>query len=130
MAYQIFQLPFHHFEGANLLVDLAEPFPPDCDDLLHLGRLATQRAWHSFERPVKIQKLPDFDQGEANFVVTADEEYALQITPLIIAISGCGSRRSWQQLLPFIKPNRLNVHAGRASQLSNLHSEIIHPMLG
>jgi hypothetical protein len=24
----------------------------------------------------------------------------------------------------------LNVHAGRASQLSNLHSEIIHPILG
>ena len=130
MAYQIFQLPFHRFEDADLLVDLAEPFPPDCDDLLHLGRLAIQRARHRFERPVKIKKLPDFGQGEANFVVAADEEYPVQITLLIIAISGSGSRRGWQQLLSFIKPNRLNVHAGRASQLSNLHSEIIHPMLG
>ena len=130
MAHQIFQLPFHRFKDADLLVDLAEPFPPDCDDLLHLRRLAAQRARHGFERPVKIKKLPDFGQGEANLVVATDEEDAVQITLLIIAISGGGSRRGWQQLLSFIKPNCLNVHASRASQLSNLHSEIIHPMLG
>jgi hypothetical protein len=74
MAYQKFKLPFHRLKHADLLIHLAKPFAAECDDRLHLGRLATPWSRQGLERAMKIKKLPDFGQGEADFVVTADEQ--------------------------------------------------------
>ena len=130
MAYQEFKLPFHQLKRADLLVHLAEPFAAECNDLLHLGRLAPPWSRHALERAVKIKKLPDFGQGEADFVVAADEKHPVQVPRAVVPISGGCPRWRWQQPLPFIKPNGLDIHSCRTSYLSNLHYEIIHPILG
>ena len=78
---------------------------------------------------MKIKKLLDFRQGEADFVVATDELYAVQMTLAVIAIPGGGSRRRREQLLPFVEPNCLYIYACATSKFSNLHSEIIHPIL-
>jgi hypothetical protein len=64
---------------------------------------------------MKIKKLLDFGQGETDFVVAADEQYPVQMMLAEIAIPRGGSRRRGEQLLPFVKTNRLNVHARRTS---------------
>ena len=115
MVYQIFKLPFHRLKRTNFLLNLAEAFPTKRDDLIHLGRLAQQWTRHSFECAMKIKKLPDFGKGKPDFVVAADEQYAIEIALAVVSISGGGARRSWKQLLPFIKTDSLDIYAGRTS---------------
>ena len=70
---------------------------------------------------MEIKKLPDFSQGETDFVVAADEEYAVQMMLAVVAIPREGSRRRREKPLPFLKPNGLNIHACCTRQFANLH---------
>ena|SRR5215471_1091343 len=115
MVYQIFKLLFHRLKRTDFLLNLAEAFSTERDDLIHLGWLAQQWTRHSLECAVKIKKLPDFGKGKPDFVVAADEQYAVEITLAVVSISGGGARRSWQQLLPFIKTDGLDIYACRTS---------------
>jgi len=73
MANHKLKLTFHHLQRNDFLIHLAESLSADRDDLSNLERLFAKRVRHAFERAVEIEKLPDFHQGEANFVIAPDK---------------------------------------------------------
>ena len=129
MTNKKFELLLHRLKRGDFLLDLAEPFTADSNDLFHLCRLAKQRAGHPLQRAMEIKKLLDFSQCEPDCVIAADKHYAIEMLPSVVAVPGRSPRRSREQPLPLVKTNGLNVDSSGASQFSNLHARIIHPIL-
>jgi hypothetical protein len=63
-------------------------------------------------------------------MVAADEKHPVEVLLAVVSVSGGCPRWRWQQPLSFIKANRLDIHSCRTSKLSDLHYEIIHPIVG
>ncbi len=95
MENQRLNLTFHHLQRTDFIFHLAESLSADRDDLSDLERLFAQRARHGFQRAVEIKKVPDFPQGETNFVISPDKQDAVKVTRAVIGVfRGSGGART------------------------------------
>lgn len=117
----------HIVQCSNFPVDRLQAIAPHRDDRLDFMRLPARGPRQSHYPPMDFEKLLDLRQGKTKLLIALDEDHAFEISRIIATVPRRSSRRSRQQALPLVKPDRLNVDMRAASQLSDMHFPPLNP---
>jgi hypothetical protein len=121
LLYQRHELPTHIVQRANLLINDIETFPADRDNPAQFVWFPPKWLRDRRNHPMQIHQLLDFCKGEAKLLIALDENHPFEIVFVKTSVSAFIPQRCWQQALPFVKTNRLDVHSRPARQIADVH---------